>query len=753
MNPTPAFRRLSAILPGLMLVLSLAVSIYNPAGTGTFLQDLVFDTYQRLLPREATPQGSRAIYVDIDAETAKAYGPWPWPRKRLDDLVARVADAGARAIVIDMPLADPDPTSASELLRLWAPFPAEGNFAGLGQALTALPNHERQLANRLAATGSVLSFVPGKTDFSGRHAPLAKAGITPKGGDPRHHMQAHDNWRTTLTAFEAQAKGNGATLEAHAAGGTVRSLPLLVNLDGTLYPSNTLEALRVAANGSAYEVSVVAPINGFSFEIEPGIEKIAITGTGYEARTFRDGHLRLYFGDETTRQPIPARQILTNTADTALLEGRIAVIGVSVNGSDHLYDTPLGIRMASGAIAANAIEQIANGQYLLRPGWVSTAEQLFILVAGLLVILVVRRFRARWGFVLTALLVAGAFYASWWSFDTYRWLIDPALASVTLIAAALTCALMTRLHTEDEIRFVETQFARRLPVAGLARIKANPRLIRAEGTLRDVSSVVAGLRGFNIIADRYLEDPTAYADILNRFFSPMTKIVLDRNGMVDRNVGDTLYAVWNAPLDAAEHASKACDAALRMVENLEALNEFLEEDARRQHLSHVPLSLSIGIDTGTAITGNMGAVQRFDYGVLGEPVSFAAYLQKNARHYGPAIIVGEGTQRAVGNRYALLEIDLVSTPRHPEGRRVYALLGDPIMRANPKFRALQEAHVLIFAAYRQQRWAEARAAIAECRKLNGAIPTLYDFYEARIAQYESHPPGEHWNGAWFAGRI
>lgn len=753
MNPTPAFRRLSAILPGLVLVLSLAVSIYNPAGTGIILQDLVFDAYQRFLPRETAADGPRAIYIDIDAETAKAYGSWPWPRKRLDDLVARVAEAGASAIVIDMPLADPDPTSASELLRLWAPFPAEDNFAGFGQALTALPNLDRQLANRLATTGSVLSFVPGKTDFSGRHAPIAKAAITPKGGDPRHHMPAHNNWRTTLTTFEAQAKGNGATLEARAGGGRVRSLPLLVNLDGTLYPSNALEALRVAANGSAYEVSVVAPMNGFSFEIEPGIEKIAIAGTGYEARTFRNGDLRLYFGNETTRPRIPAGQILANTADTTLLKGRIAVIGVSVNGSDHLYDTPLGIRMASGAIAANAIDQIANGQYLLRPGWVSAAEQLFILVAGLLVILVVRRFRARWGLVLTALVIAGAFYASWWCFETYRWLIDPALASVTLLAAALTCALMTRLHTEDEIRFVETQFGRRLPAAGLARIKANPRLIQAEGTLREVSSVVAGLRGFNIIADRYLEDPTAYADILNRFFSPMTKIVLDRNGMVDRNVGDTLYAVWNAPLDAADHASKACDAALRMVENLEALNEFLEEDARRQHLSHVPLSLSIGIDTGTAITGNMGAVQRFDYGVLGEPVSFAAYLQKNARHYGPAIIVGEGTQRAVGNRYALLEIDLVSTPRHPEGRRVYALLGDPIMRANPKFRALQEAHVLIFAAYRQQRWAEARAAIAECRKLNGAIPTLYDFYEARIAQYEANPPGEHWNGSWFAGRI
>ncbi|MBO6634090.1 adenylate/guanylate cyclase domain-containing protein [Parvibaculum sp.] len=753
MNPTPAFRRLSAILPGLVLVLALAVSIYNPRGMGTFLQDQVFDVYQRILPREPGPLGTNAVYVDIDAETAKAYGAWPWPRKRLDDLVERVRDAGASAIVIDMPLAEPDPTSANELIRLWSPFPANGNFAGLGQALSQLPNHERELTALLASTNSVVSFVPGKTDYSGKHEPARAAAIDPEGGDPRHYMTSQDTWRPTLKIFEAAAKGNGATLPAGARDTTIRGVPMLLDLDGALYPSNVLEALRVSAGGTGYRAQVTAPESGFSFEIEPGIERVAIDGTPFAARTWKNGELRLYFGGEETRRRIPAGRILAGTANLEPLNERIAVIGVSANGSDRLYMTPAGIRMPSGAIAANAIDQIANGQFLLRPGWVPAAEQVFILVAGVIVILVVRRFRSRWGLALTLLLAGGAGYGSWWAFETYRWLIDPALGSVTLLAAAATCALMTRLHTEDEIRFVETQFGRRLPSAGLAKVKANPRMIHGEGQLRDVTSVVAGLRGFNIISDRYLEDPTAYADILNRFFSPMTKIVLDRNGMVDRTVGDALYAVWNAPLDAGDHASKGCDAALRMVENLEALNEFLEEDARRQHLSHVPLSLSIGIDTGTAIAGNMGAVQRFDYGVLGEPVSFAAYLQKNARHYGPAIIVGEGTQRAVGDRYALLEIDLVSTPRHPEGRRVYALLGDPIMRANPKFRALQEAHTLIFSAYRNQRWAEARAAIAECRKLNGAIPTLYDFYEARIEQYEANPPGEHWNGAWFAGRI
>ncbi|MEX0840399.1 MAG: adenylate/guanylate cyclase domain-containing protein [Parvibaculum sp.] len=753
MNPTPAFRRLSAILPGLVLVLGLAVAIYDPRGAGSFLQNQAFDLYQQILPREAAATGPRAVHIDIDAESARRHGAWPWPRKRLTGLVDRLREAGATAILIDAPLSEPDPTAARELVRLWAPLPAGDEFAGLAAALQGLPDHDRELAGRLRAIPSITSFMPDRPGFGDTHMPARPASIAPQGGDPRHYMHAHRNWRPTLAPFEAASHGVGATLPDGAPGARLRELPLLVNLDGTLYPSNVLETLRVAHQGAGYRAVVVAPESGFSFEMEPGIERVEIDGTPLVAQTMRDGKLRLYFGGDDTRVTIPAWKVLARDGDTPPLAGRIAVIGVSADGVERFFDTPAGVSLAAGAIAASAIDQIAGGHFLVRPGWASSAEQLFIFLGGILVILVVRRFRLRWGLTLTLLLIAGGTYGSWWAFETHRWLIDPALGSVTLLAACFTCALMTRLHTEDEIRFVETQFGRRLSSSGLARMKANPRLIRAEGTLRDVTSVVAGLRGFNIIADRYLEDPTAYADILNRFFSPMTKIVQDRNGMVDRGVGDTLYAVWNAPLDASDHASKGCDAALRMVENLEALNEFLEEDARRQHLSHVPLSLSIGIDTGTAITGNMGAVQRFDYGVLGEPVSFAAYLQKNARHYGPAIIVGEGTQRSVGGRYALLEIDLVSTPRHPEGRRVYALLGDPIMRANPKFRALQEAHTLIFSAYRSQRWAEARAAIAECRKLNGAIPTLYDFYEARIAAYEANPPGPHWNGAFFAGRI
>ena len=753
MNSTPVFHRLAAILPGLVLVLGLVMSIYDIRGLATALQDQVFDLYQRIEPRAAAQEGPRSIYVDIGTASAEQFGAWPWPRKRLIDLIEAVKDAGASTILLDMPLGETDPTAQAELLKLWGSLDRLPSAYGLQLGLSELPDYDMKLATLLAANPTITSFVPDKPAIGQLRDPSTKASITSEGSDARHFLKSYKTWRASMPGLESAARGNGTTLSDAKSGETVRNLPLLANLNGELYPSNILETLRVYRSGRSYSAYVDQPENGFAVWMEPGVSRIAIAETELSALTQADGSLRLYFGGPETRLSVSAADILNRKTDIPSLEGRIAVIGVSANGSERYFNTSMDIQMPSGAIAANAIDQILQGSFLVTPGWAHLAEQLFIFVGGILVILIVGRYRFRWSILFTLTLIGGAAYGSWWAYDTHRWLVDPALGSVTLLIASFTCALMRRLHTEERTRFIDGQFARRLSSRGLAKMHARPSLIQAEGTLRPISSLVVGLRGFNVISDRYLEDPVAYADILNRFFSPMTKLVQDRNGMVDRTVGDTMYAVFNAPFDVSDHASKACDAALRMVENLEALNEFLETDALRQHLSHVPLSLSIGIDSGMAITGNMGAILRFDYGVLGEPVSFGAYLQKNARNYGPAIIVGEGTQRIIGDRYALLEIDLISTPRHPEGRRVYALLGDPIMRANPKFRALQEAHALIFAAYRKQRWADARAAITECRKLNGAIPTLYDFYEARIDQYEAAAPGEHWNGSWFAGRI
>lgn len=747
MQSTTIFRRLAALLPAIVLIGAVSVSSYDPRGLATALSNQTFDLFQQIKPRPSEAQ--KSVYVDIGPASSARYGHWPWSRSRLADLVDAARRAGAETVVLDMPLPEADTTSPREALKVWSPLPPEANITALAAALAELPDHDILLVDALKAGPSVVTLTPGKGVT--QNPPSSVAAMAHAGGNPLRYTQRFDNWVPTLGRLARNADGNGAGLPSQRPSDRVRSIPLLMNLDGKLFPASALEALRVEQGAAGYEARVSIPEGAFVIGEPAGIAEIAINGTDALVQTKADGSLRLYFRSTSQQSTYEAWRIM-GEAEAFDFNGKIAVIGFSVNGAERTYDTVVG-SLPSGAIIAEAIDQIASNTYLVRPAWAQNAELAFLVLISIITMILVIRNRAGWGFLFMAVSLAGAGYGAWYLFDMEGWLLDPAFPAASLAAVFFTTALVNRFRIEAETRFIENQMTRRLSSKALAKVVRNPKLIPEQGEQRTVTSLAVGLRGFNVIADRYLEDPVAYADILNRFFSPLTKTVHDRRGMVDRYTGDTMMAVWNAPLSEPDHAMKACDAALLMREQLDALNEFLEEDAKRHNLSHIPLSVSIGVETGSGIVGNMGATQSYDYGVLGEPVSIAHYLRHHAINYGPAVIVGDGFKDAVGDRFALLEVDLVSTPRHPDGWRAYALLGDSIVRASPKFRALEEGHRKLFDAYRSQRWDAAREALTHCRGLNGSISTLYDFYEGRIKQLESDPPGPNWNGSYYAGRF
>ena len=747
MQPSALFRRLAWSLPVLIVAGSLALSIYDPLGLRTRMAEISFDLIQRFEPRPAGHP--EAIYIDIDAQTAERVGTWPWPRPRLAKLLDAVHGAGASVIILDETLESPDPTSPEQALAQWPPFPADADVMAVTQALRALPDHDMALAASLRRAPTVLSITPGKGEA--RKPRNTGWTLTATGGDPYAHLPAFTEWTGNLSALDRAAASIGVHLPSQARTDMVRHLPLFANLRGDLMPATALEALRLKEGANAYEMRLRTAPTKYDITNLGGIASITIAGKTIP--TLQDGSFPLYFRMEREGASVPAWRFLEDGADAADLSGRIAVIGVSKNGIDKFHTTPIG-PLPSGAIITEALDQIITGTMLTRPEWGQGAEMLLIGGGSLLILLIVlgsRRYP--WPILFTLLLTGGAAYGTWYAFTEKMWLLHPVQPIATLLAVYLISAMLNRLRIDAETRFIENQFTHRLPKSKLNKLIAQPRRVPHKGTGVEVTSMTGGLRGFNIIADRYLADPEAYADILNRFFTPATKLVHDRGGMIERYMGETMHAVWNTPFPTNDHVARACDAALRMTEQLDALNDFLLEDASRLNMSYVPLSVSIGIDSGEAIAGNLGADHNFDYGVSGEPVTFANYLQRHARHYGPAIIVGEGAQRILGERYALLEVDLIATPRHPNGSRAFALLGDSIVRASPKFRALQEAHKALFEAYRNQRWAEARAVIAQARKLNGAIETLYDLYEQRIAHFEANPPGLAWNGVWYAGRI
>jgi len=163
----------------------------------------------------------------------------------------------------------------------------------------------------------------------------------------------------------------------------------------------------------------------------------------------------------------------------------------------------------------------------------------------------------------------------------------------------------------------------------------------------------------------------------------------------------------------------------------------------------IEIKIGIGISTGSCLVGNLGSDQRFDYSVLGDPVNLASRLEAQTKNYGVGIVINE-TTRSLAPEFAALELDLIAVKGKSEAVTVYGLLGDAEAAERPSFLELERQHQDMLAAYRNQRWQEARELMEACSALDPSLNQLYDVYRDRIGQYEETPPGRNWDGVFFA---
>jgi len=288
---------------------------------------------------------------------------------------------------------------------------------------------------------------------------------------------------------------------------------------------------------------------------------------------------------------------------------------------------------------------------------------------------------------------------------------------------------------------------RQLSPTLVKEVARRPELLDFAAATRTMSFLACRIRSFDAIAGSLTADPAALTRLSRCAMTPLTQAVLERKGTIERMTPDGFTAFFNAPLDDPDHAVHACESALSMMQALEKVNRTLDHGHSADAIALGPVGIGVGVNTGVAVVGDFGSDAVPNYCVAGRATELAGEIEQLSANYGAAILVGEATRAMAESKFAFLEVDIVIS-KGDEPAPLFALLGTPVSRANPKFLALKESHERAFEAYRARDWKKARALIAECRTLSGANPMLYDLYLKRIDHLESHPPDQDWNGVF-----
>jgi adenylate cyclase len=271
------------------------------------------------------------------------------------------------------------------------------------------------------------------------------------------------------------------------------------------------------------------------------------------------------------------------------------------------------------------------------------------------------------------------------------------------------------------------------------------------GEEREMTILMSDVRGFTSISESYKDDPQGLTSLMNRLLTPLTNTIVSHEGTIDKYIGDAIMGFWNAPLDVPNHELKACAAALDMIDRLEALNLEREQEARTSQ-KILPFRIGIGINTGRCVVGNIGSDLRFNYSVLGDPVNVAARLEGQTKFYGVPIIIGGRIGEKAKEKFAILELDLITVKGKTESQTIYALLGREEVATGSDFQELRKVWSTMLYCYRSRDWEGALEAIELCQSAKNiyGLTTLFNLYRTRTQAFRESAPPADWTGIFVA---
>jgi len=718
-------------VPGVGVAIAVAVALVRLARpTPLELLDLKALDLRHVV-RGALADSGAVVVAAIDEASLAELGRWPWPRHRLATLVDRLSAAGARAIGFDVIFDQPETTVELDALRAAADAAPARSAAELVRDVAASGDDTRLAAAFRASKRVVLGEF---FEFGGAPDPALTDADVPE-ASARVARDANlsvlrdaTRLHASLPALRAAAAGGGHINFFPDGDGAYRRVPLVVRAGDRLAPALALEVARAAGAGAPLVSAAAFGVAG----VRLGARELPVDEAG-------ELWIR-FLGPPGTFRRISAADAIAGRLAPDAVAGKIVLVGFAAAGFDEV-STPFGAVVPGVDVQATVLDGVLTGRALRRPRVLVPVEAALVVGLGGVLGLLLRRQRPVPG-ACTAAAIAVAY-----AWTTQRLFVGSGLvlSLVYPLGGVLFCTLgvaVFRAATEErEKRRVRAAFRHYVNPEVTELLAREPNRLVLGGERREISILFSDIRGFTTVAEALA--PEALGELLNEYLGAMTDILFRHAGLLDKYIGDAVMAFWGAPVGVADHAARACRAALDMLDALPALH------ARWRARGWPPIAIGIGIDTGDSVVGNFGSRTRFNYTAMGDHVNLASRLEGLNKVYGTRALVSEATRRAAGDAFVCREVDRVRVKGKERPAVVFELLGRRDDDADGRLSALATRFGDALAAYRRREFDAAGAAfetIVAGHPGDGPCRLYLD----RCRSLRAAPPEPAWDGVYVA---
>ena len=664
----------------LTLALVVGIRIADP----TFVESVRLRYFDTLITSKE-PTVNNIVTVNIDEASLDKYGQWPFKRDTYAAIIEDLYQRGAGLVVLNVLMPEKD--------RL-------GGDAALAATMRKHP--------------VVLANVPGNANKNIPRNP----GSAVLGPEYLNQIITYPGIIANIPTLENAAAGIGGTHTLPEIDGVNRRLPLIFASGDNLYPSLSMEALRVAAGDTTFQVKLN----------ELGVEKMRIPAFG-PVTTDNFGRIWIDWSQKSH-----AYSITNLPAD---LKGALVLVGPTAAGIANPVPSAIGAVYPNDLQAA-VIGTMFNGVTIQRPDYADGAEIFALLIFGVLLI-----FLSRWTYVgigATVVIVGTVVPGTMYAFSNWLVLGDATAISFGLILVALHTYGVKFVSEFLQKQAIKKQFAGYCSKEVVELLQKDPDLIK-RGVRKDVSVMFSDLRGFTPIGEHYGDDVAGLGKYMNGYMDAISQPMLDNKGMVIKYVGDASMHIHGAPIEDPNHARTIVKVGLEMLDKVDEYTKLMEAQGLP------PAAMGWGCNSGIGFIGEMGSTERHSYDILGDMVSTAARLEARCKAYGVLAIVGAETYNRTKDDFFYLLLDNLQ----PKGKTVADLIYTVLRTKGVDYSKDKEAHDKMHALYKAKKFDEAAAM---CKKLKGnfggQMDKYYKIWIERCEFMKQQDLGDNWNGEFVA---